>query len=840
MSIKNRTLLALACLFVVILVAAVLILRHGLEYQFQIRNQGLARIEVDRAEQLIEEAFAHLERDLETFESVLNTLKLSEFSDSERESVLLSLLHENEWAMKVFPDRNQPIVTAHLKKSALVFWEEKLRSFDAAKGRAVMRSDKDDEFYLVVARDLPGGNGRLLLGYAIEQEIPELEQKLLSELTIFSTDEFKKLCKKKGYDIPQGSSGVLSTGPRGEITNFIQLTGFKGEPTGYLQVHGAAASIWNPSLESMRRHSYIVLAVLVLGAVASILLLDQFVLSRLQRLSAQVGVIGQAGEVSERLEVLGSDEVESLKMAINAMLERLEAAHRGITETEDKYRAVVEKAVEGIFLLDFEELLILEGNTAFQQLLGRGPEELRTMSMYDVDAGSRESVDTLVDEVTTKGSMEFVPRLFKERQGDLIEVEVSLALVSHGGRRLVSATVRDVRKEREAEQALLQAKKMESIGQLAGGIAHDFNNLLTIIMGSSTLLQQENLSDDNAELVDSIHQAANSAADLTRKLLLYGRKGPMSLKGQSLSEIVYGLRKMIRSVVRENIRLSINLEEGLPRILCDARALEQSLINLAVNARDAMPEGGVFKISASSVSYSGNNLPIHPHSRPGDFVRISVTDTGIGMSEEVCSRIFEPFFTTKEVGAGSGLGLAMVYGIVQQHQGWIEVESELEEGSTFNVFLPVADKVDQEDEKLKPSAQGQGERILVVEDQELLRKMVCGLLERQGYQVTSSATGREALDFLRDHSSEVDLLLTDVVMPGGISGIDVAGHVQMKYPQIKVVFMSGYSEDLFGKSFEPNDAFKDSPWHFIAKPFSPDVLARLVRRVLDEDETPPV
>jgi nitrogen-specific signal transduction histidine kinase len=378
------------------------------------------------------------------------------------------------------------------------------------------------------------------------------------------------------------------------------------------------------------------------------------------------------------------------------------------------------------------------------------------------------------------------------------------------------------------EQQLRQAQKMEAVGRLAGGVAHDFNNLLTVIKGYSEVALCEIPNDAPVHsLLQEIHTAGERAAELTRQLLAFGRKQVMAPRFLSLNEVVSCFAGMLRRIVREDIELLTRLAPDLGTALADPGQIEQVVMNLVVNARDAMPEGGRITITTANVDMvpsAGNDLQV----RSGPCVMLAVSDTGCGMDEETKRLIFEPFFTTKETGKGTGLGLATVYGIVRQSGGWVSVDSEPGKGSSFKVFLPRVNEqpmpVGQAPAQADQSAGH--ETILLVEDQDAVRKLFGTALKARGYTVLTASNGPEALALPDDELRAVDLLLSDVVMPD-MSGIELAKRVKVMLPNVRVLLMSGYTPDELAP-----DSVLGRGVTCLMKPFSPAQLTTKVREVL--------
>ena len=397
---------------------------------------------------------------------------------------------------------------------------------------------------------------------------------------------------------------------------------------------------------------------------------------------------------------------------------------------------------------------------------------------------------------------------------------------------IVHCYVEDITDRLSLEAQLRQSQKMESIGQLAAGVAHDFNNMLTIIQGHAGILMAKGqLTPRMHDSAQAIHFASERAASLTRQLLLFGRKNVMQIRPLDLRTVVTNLTKLLKRSLGEVITLEFTPPDDLPRVNADNGMVEQVIMNLCVNARDAMPKGGTLTISLDDVQISEDYVQSHPLARAGQFVRLCVSDTGTGMDAATINRIFEPFFTTKEIGKGTGLGLATVYGIVKQHQGWIEVASEPGHGSTFAVFLQVSEAAAQAptgDTSVAVAVRGGDETILIVEDEVVLRDMAHSILEECGYKILHAGNGREAVDVATKHPENIDLLLTDVVMPEGLSGVELATKLLVLRPQMRVVFTSGYTvEDLSTEFLQKHGA------RFLQKPYNRISLAHTVRQTLD-------
>ncbi|MEQ8891966.1 MAG: PAS domain S-box protein, partial [Sandaracinaceae bacterium] len=390
----------------------------------------------------------------------------------------------------------------------------------------------------------------------------------------------------------------------------------------------------------------------------------------------------------------------------------------------------------------------------------------------------------------------------------------------------IVAVARDVTEQRELEARLQQAQKMDAVGQLAGGVAHDFNNLVQAILGNVHFALSAGPSGEMQEYLQDIESAANRAAELTRQLLTYSRQQPLSVSRVDFNVMVRELLLLLRRVIPESIEVVFDGSDALDPVEVDRSQLEQVLMNLCLNARDAMPSGGRLTIETESVTVDEAFSRTHPTVRPGRFLRVAVSDTGVGMSAAVRRRVFEPFFTTKPLGEGNGLGLSMAYGIVQRHGGIIDVSSEPGKGATFELYLPVSrHPVTPVEPKNEVQSEGGGETILVAEDESMVRRVVVRVLERAGYRVLESGSGLEAIEVFEAHP-EVDLLLLDVVMPT-LSGPEALERMRAIRPGVPAVFSSGYSDGgRFAHAIPEGTTM-------VAKPFKADALLGAIREALD-------
>jgi two-component system cell cycle sensor histidine kinase/response regulator CckA len=520
-----------------------------------------------------------------------------------------------------------------------------------------------------------------------------------------------------------------------------------------------------------------------------------------------VGMLGITGDVTER-----------------------KHAEAELRRSENRYRSLVRGALYGIYRSTPEGRL-LEANPALVAMLGYASEaellEVDWASDVYQDPGERVR---RMEEYRDADRVEGAEVRWKRKDGSPVTVRLSGRMLRDEAGRLLEyeMMVEDVSARRDLEEQLRQAQKMEAIGQLAGGVAHDFNNLLTAILGSADLVLLDTPAEDpRREDLAAIREAGERAAVLTRQLLAFSRQQVLRPRVIYLREIVTGMENLLRRIIGEDVRLETMAGPDAALVNADPGQIEQVILNLAVNARDAMPDGGQLTISTAVVELDAAFAQQHPTTVPGRYVRLSVSDTGEGMDERTQRRIFEPFFTTKGPGKGTGLGLAMVYGIVKQSGGYIWVRSTPGRGATFDVYLPPADAPVPEEAAGAASETRQTgcETILLVEDEAAVRSLARRTLGRYGYRVLEASNGRDALALARERPEAVDLLLVDVVMPE-LGGRRVAGQLLRDRPGMKVLYMSGYPGNADGeRAFEPGA--------FLQKPFTPEVLVRRVRELLD-------
>jgi PAS domain S-box-containing protein len=549
----------------------------------------------------------------------------------------------------------------------------------------------------------------------------------------------------------------------------------------------------------------------------------------------------QAVELEERVQEAQAlaEQLEASNEELSRSIAAAERARDEAQTAEERYRSLVDGLPVGVVLMT--EAGIQAANPSAERILGLTADQMQGRSSMDPrwrtihEDGSPfpgEDHPVVISMRTGEPRSNVVMGVHRP-DGTVAWIEInSRALVRPGESQPYAAVASfvDLTDRRQLESQLLQSQKMEAVGQLAGGVAHDFNNMLTVIGGySAILLETLDAADANRADVEEIKRAADRAAGLTRQLLAFSRKQVMQPRVLELNtEIIAGLEKMLRRLIGEDIELVTTLGERLGLVSADPGQIEQVIVNLAVNARDAMPEGGRLVIETANVDLGADHAGRHIGVKPGRYVMVAVSDTGCGMSRETMARMFEPFFTTKDKGKGTGLGLSTVYGIVKQSGGDIWVYSEPGQGTSLKVYLP---RVEYETEIVlptpAPSDHAGSETVLLVEDDETLCVLARRILEARGYMVLEARNGEEALTLCERHEGRIDLVATDVVMPGMNGGMLVE-RLAAKRPALRVLFMSGYTDDDILRR-----GIVDPRMAFLPKPFTPETLATKVREVLD-------
>jgi len=512
-----------------------------------------------------------------------------------------------------------------------------------------------------------------------------------------------------------------------------------------------------------------------------------------------------------------------------------------LRRSEERYRLLFEKNPLPMWVYDVDTLIFLAVNIAAEEHYGYSAEEFRTMTIKDIRPAE--------DAAALEANLSQTPGMIdvgdewrhKKKDGSIINVEVTSHALMFDGKKARLVLANDVTKRiqaeeelRKSEEQLKQSLKLESIGRLAGGIAHDFNNMLTAINGYSELtLRRLDENDPLRPNIEEIKKAGERSAELTKQLLAFSRRQMLQSKVLDINQVVSDTVLMLERLIGEDIDLVTVLDSNTANIEADPGQLSLVILNLVVNSRDAMPDGGTITIETKNVFLDDAYARQHVSVKPGPYVMLSIGDTGIGMDAQTQQQIFEPFFTTKEVGKGTGLGLSTVYGIIKQSNGNIWVYSEVDKGTVFKIYLPQITESSSPIEEAKPTDSFLGtETILVVEDEDMVRNLTVEVLESCGYEVLQARNGIEALDFCKSYKEKIDLLITDIVMPQ-IGGRELAERMLHEDPSLCVLFTSGYTDDAIVRH-----GILEEDANFIQKPFNLDDLGKKVRELLDVHRTP--
>lgn len=520
-------------------------------------------------------------------------------------------------------------------------------------------------------------------------------------------------------------------------------------------------------------------------------------------------------------------------VAVGRDITEKKQALAAIKESEENFRAMFELASVGMGQADPATRCWVRVNKKLCEITGYGEGELLKMRIEELThPDDREENELVLEKLATGKIPEWrKEKRFLRKEGSLAWVNLNLTVIHDASGQVIRlmAAIDDITERKHLEEEFRQSQKMEAIGRLAGGVAHDFNNILCLIRIEAELAESgEESPEDLREDLHQIRAAVERAAELTRQLMLFSRRQAMQQRNLDLNEAVTNMAKMLGRIIREDVNLEVYLSPTPLITHADPGMIDQIMMNLAVNARDAMPEGGLLRLETSEKVITDKTARLHPGAIPGRYVCLSVIDTGWGMSAEVKARIFEPFFTTKRVGEGTGLGLATVFGIVKQHHGWIQVDSAPGKGTTFRIYFPATEATLEESETEAASVKPGGtETILVVEDDPFMRLTATLLLERSGYKALIAPEGTRAIELWEQHRDQVALLLSDLVMPG-MSGMQLASRLLKENPKLKVVYSSGYNSEIAGSELELRDGE-----NFLPKPFTTEQFLQTIRRALD-------
>jgi PAS domain S-box-containing protein len=637
--------------------------------------------------------------------------------------------------------------------------------------------------------------------------------------------------QRAANEISAASPISIQTLSDNSLAAYEEVNDIYGKPALMIQV-SLPRMIYEQGRASMLQFLLLLLAAASVFGAVTLYLLERFVISRIGNLTESITQIGASGNLSARLEVSGRDELAFLGTAINGMLEDLENSQIDRHEGRTRLSLIMEKMPAVLWTTD-KDLRFTSGMGAGLEKLGARSSEMTGKTLFEYfQTTDPEFTPIRAHRRALAG--ESVTYEF-EWQNLIFETHVQPLNSSEGELLGVIGVALDITDRKHLADQLRQSAKMQAVGELAGGVAHDFNNLLMVVKGHAEMLT-DRLSSVPADVsapvrhnVEQIQQAAERAAALTRQLLAFSRMQDLQPRVLDLNEAVAGMIQMVSRVIGENIELAFLPGGKLGCVKADPTQMEQVVLNLVVNARDAMPDGGRLTIETSNVELDREYVAHHAVVEPGPYVMLTVSDTGTGMDEATQARIFEPFFTTKGQGRGTGLGLATVYGVVKQSGGYIWVYSEIDHGTTFKVYLP---QVSSESEKLPLEKIASGpapgtETILFVEDEESVRELVGEYLQARGYQIIEASDGLQALDLAAKHQGAIQLLITDVVMPR-LSGRELATRLAAKRPGLKVLYISGYTDDSIFRH-----GVLEGGMAFLQKPFNLKSIAQKVREVLD-------
>jgi two-component system cell cycle sensor histidine kinase/response regulator CckA len=526
---------------------------------------------------------------------------------------------------------------------------------------------------------------------------------------------------------------------------------------------------------------------------------------------------------------------DRLKCEIN---ERL-LVERALVLSEERFSKAFNANPIPLAIVSLKDESISDSNLGFRELTGYTHEELAGRSPRQLELFvDFNKCHELVAQLAAGREVRHAPCQLRTKSGEARDIVVSMETIELSGQDYVLSTFEDVTEQLLLEKQLRHSQKMEAVGQLAAGIAHDFNNMLTVIQGNASLILSDNPAPADKPLLEGVVRSAQRSAKLVRQLLAFSHKQMMEIRSVNIADSLASLSDMLPRLLGEHIQFKIESAPDIPHVAVDPAMLEQLLMNLAVNARDAMPRGGTLTLSAREIEVTAAAVRTNQDAHPGRFLCLEVNDTGEGIAPDVLPRIFEPFFTTKPVGKGTGLGLATAYGIARQHDGWISVQTEVGKGSTFQVYIPMKEAAPHLQVATVTEAAGHrptngSETILVVEDEDAVRTCVCAILKAKGYNILTANNGVEALTVWRENRDRVDLLLTDMVMPEGVTGTELAAKLIADRPDLPVIYTSGYSNELA----VPQSSLP-AGGRFLAKPYQSRLLVQTIREALDGQPAP--
>lgn len=696
----------------------------------------------------------------------------------------------------------------------------------------VLRESTLGEKYKSMHYELLTYDGRII--YATERK-PDLKD--------FSTDDFfAKLTGESGYFVMKESGNNEMV----ELMAYARSSGFKNfDGFGWiLVIEYDAAEVFAPVIR-IKRLIAMVLGIVTLVAVLMSWLSYRAISKPVERLRMAATGIG-SGDFNARIDIDSKDEFGELASTFNQMAERLKEAitlrdveirerkssEEALKTSETKYRLIHETVFDGIIIADTYRNIV-ECNGSAAEIFGYENDELVGMNLAELMpeefteshlAGVRRFIDGGDEEVHGQ----IVNKQGIRKNGELFPIEVVLKSFELNGKTFLTGTVRDITEHKVLEQQLLQSQKMEAIGQLTGGIAHDFNNMLQAIMMHTELLEMMFTKDDPIRgKVASVTGLARKAAGLTQRLLAFSRKQIINPRPVNLSEILENADDLLKRLIGAHISIETSSSKDKLTIMADSGQIEQVLMNLATNARDAMPDGGSLFIATEHVTLDDEFIRSYGYGEPGCYVCITVKDTGTGMDRMTQKKVFEPFFTTKDADKGTGLGLSVVYGILKQHNGYINVHSEPGVGTEFKIYLPLVESAVEEEDPLEPAPMAAGtETLLLAEDNAEIRKSTKEVLENFGYKVIEAMDGEDAINKFMENRASIQFLILDVMMPGR-SGKEAYDEIKKASPEMKALFVSGYADDIISESCASEEKL-----HFISKPVTPTELLRKIKEIL--------
>jgi PAS domain S-box-containing protein len=672
--------------------------------------------------------------------------------------------------------------------------------------------------------------GTLIMGRSLDlAEVQHLSQMIHTPLTVERLDHVNSNAdySPDRNRLSGQSPNQIRALDHDELAAYQELDDIYGRPAIMLRVV-LPRTIYGQGQTTLLQFTMLLLAAALLFGAATLYLLERVILSRVADLSDGITQIGASGNLSARLEIRGADELAYLGTAINSMLQDLENAQVEQHQGRARLGVMIEKMPALLWTTD-TQLRFTSAVGAALEALGLRTNELtgKTLSEY-FQTKDPQFPPIAAHKKALRGESVTYELEWQRR---VFESHVQPLRGSEGEFIGIIGVALDITDRKHLADQLRQAQKMQAVGELAGGVSHDFNNLLMVVKGhAEMLLERLPKSSPQRSNVEQIQTAAERAASLTAQLLAFSRKQVLQPRVLDLNEVVGGMIQMVSRLIGENIELVFMPGSRLGSVKADPSQIEQVVLNLVVNARDAMPQGGRLTIETASVELDKNYMAQRAVAvDPGPYVMLTVTDTGCGMDATTQARIFEPFFTTKEQGKGTGLGLATVYGVIKQSEGYIWVYSELDHGTTFKIYLPkVAAKAEEPAvAKALPAPASGSETILFVEDEQNVRELVREYLSARGYRVLDASDGVQALDIAAAHPGAIQLLITDVVMPR-LSGRELASQIAAARSDLKVLYISGYTDDSIFRH-----GVLEGGMEFLQKPFNLRTLAQKIREILD-------